>query len=649
MAKVALLIGVSEYQPDLQPLPNTVKDVEAMYRVLVDPEIGSFDSAEVLKNPQRQEMEDAIYGLYANRQKEDLLLLYFSGHGVVDTTGEFYLSTHLTRKDGGKLVPTSAVSAKSVHQLMNISRSRRLVIILDCCFSGAFPKGLTTKDGGSVNLEQYLGGEGRAILTASTSTEYAFGQEGLELSVYTHYLVEGMETGVADQDGDGLISVEELHGYAKSKVKEVAPAMTPEFYPFKEGYRIYLAKSPQDDPQLKYRREVERRIHQGEFTKVARRLLNSRRSELNLPPDIADAIEAEVQRPYLEYQRKLGEYETALVEELAGKITLGEISQRDLRDYQQYLGLRDEDVAPIHEQLMGQITQVIPPKDSNPQILLNQFEFDTVSVNAEGTIIQRSRGQGEFVREDLGSGVVLDLVKIPGGEFLMGSPEGEKGRSGDEGPQHQVTIQPFWMGKFPVTQSQWAVVATWPKVKIDLKPEPSRFKGANRPVEKVSWSEAVEFCARLTQRTRKSYRLPSEAEWEYACRAGTTTPFYFGETITTDIANYDGSSTYGSGPKGEYRQQTTDVGIFPANSFGLYDMHGNVREWCADNWHGSYQGAPTDGSAWLDDNDNHYHMLRGGSWLSDPENCRSAYRFSDLFDLADIGFRVACGGSARTE
>jgi formylglycine-generating enzyme required for sulfatase activity len=135
----------------------------------------------------------------------------------------------------------------------------------------------------------------------------------------------------------------------------------------------------------------------------------------------------------------------------------------------------------------------------------------------------------------------------------------------------------------------------------------------------------------------------------YACRAGTTTPFYFGETITTDIANYDGSSTYGSGPKGEYRQQTTDVGIFPANSFGLYDMHGNVREWCADNWYDSYQGAPTDGSAWVDDNDNGYHLLRGGSWDDYPQNCRSAYRLNYYFDFGSVGFRVACGGSARTE
>ena len=198
------------------------------------------------------------------------------------------------------------------------------------------------------------------------------------------------------------------------------------------------------------------------------------------------------------------------------------------------------------------------------------------------------------------------------------------------------------MGKFPVTQSQWKAIADFPKVNIDLNPDPSTFKGANRPVETVSWDDAIEFCARLSKKTEKTYRLPSEAEWEYACRAGTTTPFYFGETITTDLANYNGNYTYGSAPKGEYRQQTTDVGKFPANPFGLFDMHGTIWEWCQDEWHKNYNGAPKDGSAWLVDNDNQTRLLRGGSWSNDPRLCRSAYRNYDARDsrYSFVGFRV---------
>jgi hypothetical protein len=345
MAKVALLIGVSEYEPGLNPLPAAVKDVEAMRRVLVHPEMGGFAEADitVLKNPQRQAMEDAIYNLFANRQKDDLLLFYFSGHGVKDESGRLYLSTCFTRKENGRLIKPSAVGATVLHENLNESRSQRQVLILDCCFSGAIAQGLTVKDDGSVNVQEHLGGKGRAILTASTSTQYSFEQE------------------------------------------------------------------------------------------------------------------------------------------------------------------------------------------------------------------------------------------------------------------------------------------------------------------------AVEFCARLSRETGREYRLPSEAEWEYACRAGTTTPFHFGETISTDLANYCGEDrtingtlykgSYGDGSNGIYREQTTEVGSFSANAFGLYDMHGNVWEWCADHWHDSYDGAPTDGSVWLSENENTSRLLRGGSWGYDPFVCRSASRNDYSAEIRYVynGFRVVCG------
>ena len=160
----------------------------------------------------------------------------------------------------------------------------------------------------------------------------------------------------------------------------------------------------------------------------------------------------------------------------------------------------------------------------------------------------------------------------------------------------------------------------------------------------------MEFCQKISQKTGKTYRLPSEAEWEYACRAGTTTPFYFGETITNDLANFDGNyTTYGSAPKGVCRGETIEVVKFPPNAFGLYDMHGNVREWCQDSYHDNYDGAPTDGSAWSD-NDEPRKMLRGGSWLDSPLICRSAFRDDDggagrdfiAFEIGNIGFRVVC-------
>ena len=253
----------------------------------------------------------------------------------------------------------------------------------------------------------------------------------------------------------------------------------------------------------------------------------------------------------------------------------------------------------------------------------------------------------------------------------MGSPAGEG--DNDEKPQHQVTVPPFFMGKYPITQAQWQAIAsrTDLKIKQDLEPKPAYFKDRpdsdRRPVEQVSWYDAIEFCARLSKLSKlrgREYRLPSEAEWEYACRAGTTTPFYFGETITGELANYDASDIYAGEPKGKYRKETTPVGQFPSNDFGLYDMHGNVWEWCLDPWHESYQDKTrTDSEVWdeeqseeqylLDKNnviqllsDKRARVLRGGSWLDYPRLCRSATRYWSVpvfrLNYDDIGFRVVC-------
>jgi formylglycine-generating enzyme required for sulfatase activity len=252
----------------------------------------------------------------------------------------------------------------------------------------------------------------------------------------------------------------------------------------------------------------------------------------------------------------------------------------------------------------------------------------------------------------LAEGAELTMVQIPAGSFQMGSPEDEPERLASEGPQHLVSLPSFFMAQTPITQAQWAVVASWRRVGRDLKPEPAYFKGPNRPVEVVSWQEAQEFCLRLNERFSQrlgdgfSYSLPSEAQWEYACRAGSTTPFHFGATLTPDLANYNCDYTYGDGQKGRYRKKTTDVAIFPANRWGLHDMHGNVPEWCADHWHNSYNYAPDDHLPWLIPGapEDHPRLLRGGSWNLIPGFCRSAFRYDFLPDFRHglVGFRVCC-------
>jgi formylglycine-generating enzyme required for sulfatase activity len=326
----------------------------------------------------------------------------------------------------------------------------------------------------------------------------------------------------------------------------------------------------------------------------------------------------------------------------------------------------------------------------------SRFGFRRIGESWSKLIISRRQESTWCFRQPLGPvdddadafAVQLTLVQIPEGSFQMGSPRKESKRSADEGPQHEVTIASFFMSQTAITQAQWRQVAGWrerpgERWGRELEPEPSFFQpranpkarsfgmgsfsllegesnSDQRPVDNVSWLDASEFCNRLSQRTGRYYTLPSEAQWEYSCRAGTTTPFHFGATITPDLANYDGTSTYADGPKGEYRQQPTPVGMFPANAWGLHDMHGNVWEWCVDQWHDSYAGASMDGGAWVNMpelnkavikkersdtvSEKESRLLRGGSWSYDPGYCRSACRNHSRPGDAygSVGFRVVC-------
>ena len=266
--------------------------------------------------------------------------------------------------------------------------------------------------------------------------------------------------------------------------------------------------------------------------------------------------------------------------------------------------------------------------------------------------IHRHKATKQFYDEKLDDKNHLRMMQIPAGTFLMRSPESEEGRLESESPQHQVSVPSFFISKYPVTQAQWRIVSKMPQVKLKLELNPSKFKGDNRPVEQVSWHEAIEFCARLTKNTNRQYRLPTEAEWEYACRAGTLTPFHFGETISPELANYDAREAYGDKVTEKYRGETTPVEHFKiANAWGLCDMHGNVFEWCQDHWHNNYKGAYEDGSAWLTNSRKSGRVCRGGSWISDPRDCRSACRndFNPDDRYYNLGFRVSCSAPATLQ
>ena len=291
----------------------------------------------------------------------------------------------------------------------------------------------------------------------------------------------------------------------------------------------------------------------------------------------------------------------------------------------------------------------------------SEFQFETVHLNASGDEIERQQRSAYCFNEILPGGVALEMVNLPEGTAYLGSPNTEYGRSPNECEPYLSAFKAFFIGKFPVTQAQWDAVASLPKVKHSISPDIAMFPEANRPVEQVTWFEAVEFCARLSTLTGKVYRLPTAAEWEYACRAGMQTPFYFGQTLRTDLANYWGEDKYdegrrqryqpqrryrgryGQGPSGQIRGTTTEIGYFNvANAFGLYDMHGNVWEWCGSN--------SSDGSTDRLAKASNQSLLKGGSWKSPPAACRSAFGLvcSSGHRSETFGFRVVYSTHERS-
>lgn len=370
MAKFALLIGVSEYSAGLRPISSAILDVEAMRRVLEHPDMGAFDQVTVLPNPDKGSMEKAVEVLFANRQKDDLVLLYFSGHGLKAQNARFFLSTRETGRDqNGDFLRATALAATKLQEYITDSSSQRQIIILDCCFSGALVQGMPIK--GEFNIQEELGGRGRAILTSSSPIEYSFESEDNGLSIYTKYLVEGIETGAADQDGDQLISVNELHEYASERVKEAAPAMTPKFYLSLEGEdTIYLARSPlaATNPIFIYREKVreildewsKENICKENFNRVERNCLNELRNELDLSLQEADIIEQENLAPFRKRLQNLTEYKATFRELLADSISITEGNRRRLKELQSRYGLRDEDIQVIEEEVQNEVYPIIP-------------------------------------------------------------------------------------------------------------------------------------------------------------------------------------------------------------------------------------------------------------------------------------------------
>ena len=676
MAKKALLIGVSQYEAGLPPLAAAPKDVAAMLRVLQSSELGAFDDVKTLIDPDLEAMQTAIDLLFQSCQKGDLGLLYFSGHGITDDSDRLYLATRRTSKDTFR---STAVSASFIHGIMrDHSYQRQHVLILDCCYSGAFAEGWLSKSA-DINLKPQLDVEGSVVLTSSTSTQKSYEDKEGELSLYTNYIVQGIASGAAESDGDGTISADELHEYAKRHVQSAKPAMKPEIYGIRQGIKIRLARA-RVDTKLEYRRLVERYVENGEISFVGQDILELQREKWELSDDVATAIENEVLEPVRKRLQNLEHYEKSLERACNKQFPLIEKILDQFKDLQEVLGLRDKDVLAIQERVIAPYAKLLnqqePDLEQQRQAELeakrqsareteqrrqelqnlqvkterpNSLElpklpfrlsrrnfmlaagFSGVSVVAFAAI-RGSTSSPKSLFYDLGSGVNLDMVYIPSGKFTMGSPPEEKGDDYERPQIKDVNVSAFYVGKYEVTQAQWQAI---------MGNNPSKFKdNFQNPVEQVSWDDAQEFCKRLSQKTGKEFRLPSEAEWEYACRAGRTTAYSFDDVEYASLGEY---AWY----KDNSGAKTHPVGQKKPNSWGLYDMYGNVWEWCQDSY--EKYGGESDltrktGKAVAKENNNSYHLVRGGSLDDIAWNCRSASRYSHTArsQYNYNGFRVVC-------
>ena len=640
----AIAIGINEYEHLARPLEYAQRDAQLMRDWLQDragfekvyyyadnsPKIGNTSTRPTRSNLLRLldvRFQQPFMGAGDN------FWFFFSGHGVRHE-GQDYLMAADSYPEN---IPGSAIPVSYVLGQLRRCGADNIVLLLDACRDGG---GKSVEGMGRETAEraQQMG----VISIASCSpNELSYEVEALEQGVFTYALLEGL--GVQGK----CATVERLDAYLARRVPELNQ---------KYGKRIQTpltTAEPIDRAHLILVPEY------ATLADVAALKLDAYQAELDRNRALARQL----------WIRVLGASPADLdavkaIERIAkGKNDSEAASSPNVSGNKSASDRVSEHLGQSRQPLLSQQSSVPSTEISVEDGIKTQtFQFEVVTVREKGwfskkLMFDRRLGEAKSFTEDI-NGVALEMVAIPGGSFQMGTEDAEIERLNQkydedwfsrEHPQHSVTVQPFFMGKYPVAQSQWQAVANLPKVDRDLKPNPSHFKGKNRPVEKVSWYDAVEFCQRLSIATGRKYRLPSEAEWEYACRAGSATPFHFGATLTSKLANYNGNYTFASEPQGEYREQTTDVGRFPANAFGLYDMQGNVWEWCADDWHENYDGAPTDGSAWVSQEiQSNNKLLRGGSWYDLPDYCRSAYRdnYVPTVDLnSSLGFRVLCAAN----
>lgn len=622
----AIAIGINDYQ-NMRPLKFAQKDAEAVCQFFQETlhfdKVDLFakgaepvryeDGPPIQANPTVGNL-DTFFDVRFERpflEPGDNLWFFFAGHGKRHKGRDYLMPI-----DGSpRRVERMGIAIDYIAERLRRSGADNVILMIDAC------RGEDNRDGDEgVGRQQQ---KGIITLFACSPNELSFEIEEIKQGAFTHTLLAGLQI----QGAGNCATVERLSQYLKVQVPEIN--------------RRY--KKPAQTPYTRI--EPESKLH---FI-----LLPGQATLQDVAAMKIDALEAEAEN-YLDGAQHLWTRVLAAspadmqaingLQRIAVKRAMGQSHRPTQAPSSETVTTQANDSSRETGSNLPPESEDNPADNESSDSQPLKVTFTVVKVNAQGEVIEQHEQQAEQSIVMLPGEVPLSLVRIPQGSFWMGAQKNEKEARNTEYPRHQVSVPSFWMGQYSVTQQQWQAIAVLNKVKVNLDPDCSRFKRGILPVEKMSWYQAVEFCERLSRHSGQDYRLPTEAEWEYACRAGTKTPFYCGETITTDRANYDGNYTYGKGPKGHYREKTTAVGSFFANAFGLFDMHGKVWEWCLDHWHEDYKNAPIDGTARLGKNDNYSRVLRGGSWSNYPGYCRSAKRNRYVPDGQgnDVGFRVVC-------
>ncbi len=663
----ALVIGVDQYRDDqISSLKGAANDAKTLAEALT--RYAGFPADQVIllatdqpdeRQPTRVNILRRLSNLVTLVPKDGLLLVSFAGHGMERSGQAFLIPTDAQLGDDISFLEETAISVTRMKDRIRAVGVGQVLMLLDACRNDPVGRANTTNP----LTEAFVNGfnfdvRNREVTAFATLYATAVGQRAYEYSekrqgYFTWAVVQAMSGAAANDKGEVTLSA--LLKYVQDTVPklisiDLGAGKQQKPFAITEGYKadeLVIAAVPVRIPD----------------------------TAANTPPPNTDTSAA-TELSFWEAIRTStdpADYEAYLEKWPNG--TFATLARR--RAKAKAADATPTNPAPVNPNSTPAKSSV---RMSVAGVPLTAMTFTTANVDASGKVINKRQEQCQGFTEDVGNGVRLEMIEIPAGEFMMGSTDAEvetawaEAKNSDketklrwirvETPQHRVSVPAFAMGKYEITQGQYQAV---------MGKNPSHFRGDDLPLDVVSWEDAVEFCLMLSAKTGRQYRLPSEAEWEYAARAGTTTPFAFGETITPQIVNHRGLYPYGIAlkgtswdeifsvghkkarprihtEKGTFRERTVSVGsLGVANAFGLYDLHGNVWEWCQDMWHDNYNGAPTDGAAWISGGDQQSRVLRGGSWYNYGWDCRSANRFNFAHGASsiDFGFRVVV--SARTQ